>query len=123
MSYCRWSSDDFQCDIYCYESCSGGWDIHVAANRTILKEGDLPPYVPFSQENIDAWIARQMRVMEWVDTAERREIGLPHDGQSFNEQSAGDAANRLIMLRAVGYNVPQYAIDDLLEEAQEEVAA
>lgn len=123
MSYCRWSTDDFQCDIYCYESCSGGWDIHVAGRRHVLKDGDLPPRVPFSLENKDAWIDRWMKVMEWVRTAELRPIGLAHDGKSYNEPSALAAGNRLIALKAAGYNVPQDAIDALLEEAQEEVVA
>jgi len=123
MSYCRWSTDDFQCDIYCYESCSGGWDIHVATRRYVLKDGDLPSYVPFSPETKDAWIERWMKVMEWVKTAELREIGLPYDGKSYNEPTAADAAKRLIALRDEGYNVPKDAIDALLEEAEEEAVA
>lgn len=123
MSYCRWSTDDFQCDIYCYESCDGGWDIHVAANRHVLKDGDLPPRVPFTLENKDAWIERWMKVMEWVKTAELCPIGLEHDGKSYNEPTALDAANRLLALRDDGYNVPQDAIDALLEESEDEAAA
>ena len=23
MAYCRWSSEDYQCDLYCYESKEG----------------------------------------------------------------------------------------------------
>lgn len=37
MSYCRWSCDDFECDLYCYSDVSGGWTIHVAANRHVGK--------------------------------------------------------------------------------------
>lgn len=33
MSYCRFSSDGFNCDVYVYEDCAGGWTTHVAANR------------------------------------------------------------------------------------------
>ena len=117
MSYCRWSTNDFQCDIYCYESCNGGWNIHVAANRHVLKEGDLPPRVPYSREDKDAWIDRWMKVMEWVKTAEIRPIGLEFDGESYNEPTARDAADRLLALKNTGYNVPQDAIDALIEEA------
>jgi DNA repair photolyase len=35
MSYCRWSSDYFNCDLYCYESNSG-YETHVAAYRRRL---------------------------------------------------------------------------------------
>lgn len=120
MSYCRWSTDDFQCDIYCYESCSGGWDIHVAKVRHRLK--NLPPPVPFDPDNLKAWFERHEKVMKRVSRARRYSIGLPHDGESFNEPTALDAANRLIALKGDGYNVPQDAIDALLEEAEDEAA-
>lgn len=38
MSYCRWSSMDFKCDLYIYEA-EDGIAIHVASNRVI---GDVP---------------------------------------------------------------------------------
>lgn len=121
MSYCRFSTDDFRCDIYCYESCSGGWDIHVAAVRHRLK--NLPPPVPFDPEHLDVWFERHQKVMKRISRAKRYPIGLPHDGKSFNEPTAEAAANRLIELKRIGYNVPQDAIDALLEEAREESAA
>ena len=46
-----------------------------------------------------------------------RKIGLPEDGETFNDATAGDCADRLEYLRALGYQVPQYAIDALREEA------
>ena len=38
MSYCRWSTDNFKCDLYCYEDVNGGFTTHVASNRP------SPPY-------------------------------------------------------------------------------
>lgn len=43
-------------------------------------------------------------------------IGLPFDDQIFNDNTASEAADRLQMLKGVGYCVPQYAIDALREE-------
>lgn len=118
MSYCRWSTNDFTCDIYCYESCDGGWDIHIAALRHRLRS--LPPPVPFDLENLDPWFERHKKVMKMVHRAKRYPIGLPYDGESYNEPTAGDAAKRLIALKETGYNVPQEAIDALIEESEEE---
>lgn len=114
MSYCRFSDNDFQCDVYCYEA-EGGYVINVAGNRPVL-DGTLPPAVAFSQDTIDAWLERHRLVMEWVERAERRPIGLPYDGDFFVEPTAAGAANTLQMLKDAGYNVPQYAIDALREE-------
>ena len=62
MSYCRFSSDDYQCDVYCYASVSGYYVTHVASNRPVL-DGTLPPAVPWEKDNADAWLARHEAVM------------------------------------------------------------
>ena len=46
-------------------------------------------------------------------------IGLPHDGDSFDDADQEACADRLEYLKGLGYVVPQYAIDALREEAEE----
>lgn len=116
MSYCRFSSDDFQCDVYVYEDCYGGWTTHVASCHRVFRE-PLPPVIEWSEDNHEAFCERDTRVMEMVDKAELVPIGLPHDGAFFNDETPGECAERLKELKAMGYLVPQYAIDALLEEA------
>ena len=44
MSYCRWSSDRWQSDVYCYSDVIGGYTTHVARSR---REGHAPEiYLP-----------------------------------------------------------------------------
>lgn len=117
MSYCRFSDDDFQCDVYCYADAYG-YTTHVASNRPVL-DGTLPPPVDFTPESVESWMARHKRVMAWVENAERRPIGLAYDGESFSDPDAESAADRLQMLKDAGYNVPQHAIDALRAEAAE----
>lgn len=114
MSYCRFSSDDFQCDVYCYESSSGGFDIFVASNRVTFTEPTPPPV---DLDDIKAYLHRHNLVTEMVRQAERSPIGLAHDGAFFNEPTAVEAAKRLEWLRDIGYTVPQYAIDALRAES------
>lgn len=118
MSYCRWSSDDGQCEAYVYEHVAGGFMIHLANTRPVLTE-PLPDPVPFEASRLGEWIARRKVVMAMNRAAERKPIGLPHDGETFCEDTAGECAGRLEQLKALGYNVPQYAIDALREEAAE----
>lgn len=115
MSYCRWSDEDYQCDIYCYETVYGGYHTAVASNRSIL-DIELPPKVEFCVANMEAWLARYNAVIEWVETAKREPIGLPYDGENFQTSTAKETAELLQMLKEVGCNVPQYAIDNLLAE-------
>ena len=118
MSYCRWSSDDYQCDVYVYEDVSGGWTTHVAGNRIVFAE-PLPPDVPFNADHMGEWLERHNKVMEMVDKAQRVPIGGPSDGQTFNDATAEKCASWLEALRSEGYVVPQYAIDSLREEEEE----
>jgi hypothetical protein len=116
MSYSRFSSNDFQCDVYCYESAEG-FMVHVAGNRVVFDE-ELP--APVSLEDVEEFVRRDQRVLAMVATAGREPIGLPHDGETFVLDTPGACADKLVELAALGYVVPQTAIDALREEAAEE---
>lgn len=115
MSYCRWSCDDFQCDLYVYESCHGGFLTHVAKARVVFAE-PLPAPVPLDAEHCQEWAARNRKLMEIMERSERVAIDLPHAGDCFCDETASACADRLESLRALGYRVPQYAIDNLRDE-------
>ena len=57
MSYCRWSSDDFQCDVYVYESVAGGFVTHVAANRVVFRMNCLPWFLSSRSTLTSSWRA------------------------------------------------------------------
>jgi hypothetical protein len=115
MSYCRWSSNDFQCDVYVYESVNDTWTIHVAGNRIVYTDR-LPDPVPFDQDHLEEWSARYRKVMHMVELAERVPIGLPHDGETFECETPGEAADTLQKLLDLGYWVPTEVIKELREE-------
>lgn len=118
MSYCRFSSEDFASDVYCYEHFAGYFAIHVAGNRLMPGE-PLPPRVQWTGDNAAAVREREDAVMRILEASPRVAIGLAHDGESLQEPDAGACADRLEYLRGLGYVVPQFAIDTLREEAAE----
>lgn len=130
MSYCRWSSDDWTCDVYVYEAVWGGWSTNVAANRRVPKE-PLPPEVPYPPDRppqeegpeweewhsrFQAWYLRYKDVNRIVREGDLVPIDLPHAGKSFGDDTPGECADRLEDLKALGFVVPQYAIDQLRAE-------
>jgi hypothetical protein len=133
MSYCRFSSDDFRCDVYAYEHVDGGFVTHVAGNKT---RGYIPRVLPLPNYQLkDAASAlKRLRYGVWfrlwmwsyhlqsfyLEHAPRRALGLPHDGETFDDESAEACADRLVYLRQCGYRVPQYAIDNLRQESMED---
>lgn len=116
MSYCRWSSDNWKCDLYCYPDVNGGYTTHIAGNRVV---GAVPEELDILTAEPDAWVASHKRAMDWLETAQRRPIGLPHDGATFRDATLEEFKARLLMLRAAGYCFPDY----VLAEIDEEIAA
>lgn len=143
MSYCRFSSDNWRSDVYTYEHCGGGFVTHVAGNKRIFPPiPDIPyswmprfgaKYVPaerrvvyptrwhsFAAHRVYSVSALWHRLHMWsLSVIPSKNIGLPHDGESFSDETASECAERLVSLRAVGYHVPQSAINALREEAAE----
>lgn len=140
MSYCRFSSDNWRSNVYVYEHCDGGFSTHVAGNKRMFPPiPDFPiMWIPrFGANYIIAerrteypsrWhsfaasccfraYASWHRLSMWsVGVIPLKAIGLPHDGKSFSDETAGECADRLESLRAMGYHVPKYALAALREE-------
>jgi hypothetical protein len=58
-------------------------------------------------------VYRTPKDSEYLDLREVSSLA----GRSFNDETPGECADRLESLRAAGFNVPQYAIDELREES------
>ncbi len=144
MSYCRWSSMNWMCDVYTYQSISGVYVTHVAGRRRVIPPipafplARLPKfggvYTPstMSVNYPTRWHRLAARVcarlwhlweqyvhMGSMSLIPLRSIGLPYAGRTLCDDTARDCADRLEMLRGEGYKVPQYAIDRLREETKE----
>lgn len=120
MSYCRFSSNDWQSDVYVYGTLDETWMVHVAARRHVFK---VPLPEPVSlRDDPGAWAKRSVAIMDMLDDSEKcalEEINLPYANETFECQSPGEAANRLQELAALGYHVPDGVIDDLRQEQLE----
>lgn len=117
MTYCRWSSDNWKSDVYCYEDVSGGWTTHVAGRRRV---GEIPDdrFKDFVDKKIgiDEYMRLHNEHMDAMSASELVDIGLRHDGAHFNDSTLEQFRDRLIMLRDVGYHVPAYVFDEIAEE-------
>lgn len=113
MSYCRWSTDDFKCDLYVYEA-DDGISINVASMRVV---GDIPSLDWTNPETLYKTYKEQM---DFMDTVKREPINLSQDGESFYGLTHTEAISMLEMLKEEGYNFPQYVIEELMEERRGE---
>jgi hypothetical protein len=118
VSYCRWSSEDFTCDLYVYAS-DDGWVTCVAGMRVVWPDGVLPDPVPLDPDDVMPWLARSRTVMALLEDVERMPIGLPFDSGVFVDSTPGECADRIEMLRGLGYNCPAGVVAALREEQGE----
>ena len=122
MSYCRWSSDRHQCDVYVYEGYEG-YVCHIAGRKIVnLSEApkDVGSILDFKEEDRHIWMENHRAWMKWLETeAIREDIGLEFDGETFSTDTATDMGNQLKMLQDMGYRVPNYVIEALWEEGKE----
>jgi hypothetical protein len=124
MSYCRWSSNDFQCDVYVYES-EDGFIIHVADNQLVW-DVPLPEHYTWEdgEFDFDRWHARHLQMRALLDdptTHRRIPIKSKHAGKTYTCATAGEAATNLRVLQLDGLQVPEFAIEALVEEHNEEL--
>lgn len=121
MSYCRWSSDDFQCDVYVWEDVAGGWRTEVAGRRFVFNELPEPVELPrdYTDEQFRAWYDRRQQVGRMHGDESQGhwlELPTPEGGRSYWHDTAGECADNLERLRVAGFNVPQSAVETLRGE-------
>lgn len=105
MAFCRWSTNDFQCDLYVFADVHGGYTIHVADNRRQFTQ-PLPPEVKMD-DDIKAWLDSTMIP-----------IDLPLHGESFYCQTKERTIQILTELKEIGYNFPEEVIDAIREDEE-----
>lgn len=119
MSYCRFSSDDYQSDVYAYEDCEYGFVVHVARARFNFKE-PIPPRVSVVEGHEKEFHERYKKISSMCDAADRVKIGLPYDGKRFFESDLTSLKNRLLQLSSAGYRIPDSAFEAIEQELIEE---
>lgn len=123
MSYCRWSSMDFGCDLYVYANVSGYWTIHVAGGR---RKGEVP-HLDYGlldgdgDEGLDnqKFMDQYRTQMEALRDMPVVPISLPHAGETFDLATPGDCAAKMLELVALGYRCPEEAVAELIAEQRE----
>lgn len=113
MAYCRWSTDDFLCDLYIWDDVAGHTAVAVASRRVVYEE-PLPEPIPWDVERIEEIYARQKVVRDLPQHYE--DIELPHAGEILCVPTPAAAADLVAELRALGYCCPDGIEQALREE-------
>jgi len=85
----------------------------VAGNRIV---GDIPEVPYILDVAPEEFFKAYRKQLDWLETAKREPIGLPYDSESFNDPDYESFLVRLLELREVGYNFPDYVIKEVKED-------
>lgn len=108
MSICRWSDDDWKCDVYAYDS-GRGIEIHVAGFRYL---GDIPPAQHLIVQKKWNELSEAIRKQgEFLKNAQREKINGPYDGKSLHCVDMIEFREKMIMLREAGYRFPDHVLE------------
>lgn len=111
MSYCRWSTNNSKCDLYCYEG-SDGFHTHIASYR--IRTWVRVLYF-LTDHRVDLGLDHKTRFHRtWVrylidtlpDHWHRYRIRLKYAGQSFLDDTEEEMFNRVCELQVIGYHAP-----------------
>lgn len=119
MSYCRWSTDNFECDIYAYEDVNGGYTLHVASSRFASKIPDAS--LSLKDIGKPGWLEQHKGRQAVIDASPLVAIGGEYDGLTFNEPDLDSFRSRLLQLREAGYAFPDYVLEVIEEEIKDEI--
>lgn len=123
MSFCRFSSDNFRCDVYLYADCSGGYSLHVAGGRykEPIPEVPVPPVgKDAAGAEWQAFFDAHKAQGKYLETAATDPIELPYAGENWFNISAEEVLERLTELRGLGYRFPDYVLESMREEIAEQ---
>ncbi len=121
MSYVRWSSDGFRSDVYAYESCYGGFELHIAGRRKAGVDSipDSPTWAEIMEDPQGSLIKRNA----WNEAYERlpwESIEHPDAGKTFAFDTLEELRDALAAYRAEGVvRVPEWLVPMLDEEIAE----
>lgn len=115
MSYCRFSSDNYKSDVYVYIT-DYGYCIELASGRIIAEV--LPP--PSRELPLQEWMLLHKERSLFLFNAPREEIDLPHAGEKLFFSTLRILYDELLMLRTMGYRVPQSALDAIQKDMEKE---
>ena len=108
MSLCRFSSLDWQCDLYCFYDCDGTITTHVASKRFVNIIPHCPSVVSATKEGWSKAYKAQEKAMKSSDLIS---IDLPEAGTTHKSQTVEEFLELLTRLRDLGYVFPESLFD------------
>ena len=111
MSYCRFSSANWKCDVYVYDG-SEGITIHTASTRF---EGYIPKMPNIMEVSNQEWHEAYLKRNRFIKKCVRVKIDSEEAGKTTYHRTPEEAVKELRFLQYEGFFVPEWVFTDLEE--------
>jgi hypothetical protein len=101
--------------VYAYES-DAGFIVHVAKSKVL---GDIPRLPFILDVSNDEFLKAYNAQHQFLETAERQEIGKVYDGQTFQYDTLAELYRGLRNIKAKGYRIPEWVFTAVIDEIDE----
>ena len=115
MSYCRSSSMNWMCDLYCYGDIEGRWVTHVGFQRKVREP---KPSMTDAMMDGDAPAALEKHMAD-LASIPYEPIELPHAGTTIVDDTLEGFRDTLLMPRKTGYRFPDSVLERVYSEIKE----
>ena len=111
---------DGLCDVYAYES-DEGYQVHLSSKR-IMGPQPYVPYLEFSKDQVtsEEFFEAYQLYMKALENSAYVNNNLPYGMESCCCESLEHFLSKMLELREVGYLFPDYVIETIIEEMNEE---
>lgn len=115
MSLCRWSSDYWRSDVYAYESCHGGVEVHVASTHLVVPDEAIAALPPFPDPGSPGWVEEFMAWKQAENEARDAASSVPVPpawaGRSFTVHDVDELVSLLERMKTDGVWVPDFLME------------
>lgn len=120
MAYCRWSSDNFQSDVYVYLTVSGSYTVHICKMKFQFHPDYPHPSMPLKEdrETLKKYLSDFNRAMDKATLIEN-ETTKEYSDKSFSFDTLKETIDFLLELRSNGLHIPDVAIQVMRQEIEE----
>ncbi len=123
MAICRWSDENFTCDLYIYHHVHGGLQLDVAGNRYAYDRSKAPRWAetPSLDADDSVWAAwseiyaqQRAQLRKLMEEGGLEPINGPYDGHHENFEDPESLIEFIEKeLIPAGYEVPRWVIPTL----------
>ena len=122
MSYCRFSTDDFHCDFYAFESKSG-YELYIAGHRVEW----TPPTSPISLEALNLPSAEWTTLLQdyFDQLSQTPRVAIDHQAAGDHRifPSLPEMRDTIAQLLSEGFRAPDWLLPELDAEISQDAAA